>query len=81
VRLRAARSAAQSRAAQAEAGLAKPSAACTVQMGRVGTMDVGRTLLCNWAVRGFGPVAFDLYFLFSEYIQILANSKICLGFV
>jgi hypothetical protein len=30
---------------------------------------------------GFGPLAFDLCFLFSEYIQILANSKICVGFI
>jgi hypothetical protein len=34
--------------------------------------------LCNWAERGFGPVALDLNFIFSEYIQFIANSKILL---
>jgi hypothetical protein len=43
---------------------------------------VGRThALCNWAERGFGPVTLELVFLFSEYIQILANLKICVGFI
>jgi hypothetical protein len=37
--------------------------------------------LCNWAERGFGPVAFDYIFIFSEYIQFFANSKICVGFI
>jgi hypothetical protein len=46
-----------------------------------GTVDVGQPLLCNWAMHGFGPVTVELIFLFSEYIQILVNSKICVGFV
>jgi hypothetical protein len=29
----------------------------------------------------FGPVALGVDFLFSEYIQFLANSKICVGFI
>jgi hypothetical protein len=37
--------------------------------------------LCHWAVGGFGLVAFDYIFIFSEYIQFLVNSKICVGFV
>jgi hypothetical protein len=37
--------------------------------------------LCNWAERGFGLVTLELVFLFSEYIQILANLKICVGFI
>jgi hypothetical protein len=69
------------RAAQAEADPARPWAACIVQMGRAGTVDVGHALLCNWAVRGFGPVTVELIFLFSEYIQFLTNSKICVGFI
>jgi hypothetical protein len=32
-------------------------------------------------VRGFGPVTVELIFLFSEYIQFLTNSKICVGFI
>jgi hypothetical protein len=35
--------------------------------------------LCIWAERGFSLVAADLNFLFSEYIQFLTNSKICVG--
>jgi hypothetical protein len=31
--------------------------------------------------QGFGPVAFDLFFLFFEYIEIVADSKICVGFI
>jgi hypothetical protein len=30
---------------------------------------------------GFGPVTLKLIFLFSEYIQVLVNSKMCVGFV
>jgi hypothetical protein len=33
------------------------------------------------AASGLGPLAIDLFVLFSEYIQILANSKICVGFI
>jgi hypothetical protein len=36
--------------------------------------------LCKQAVSGFGPLAVELFFLFSEYIQIFANSKNCVGF-
>jgi hypothetical protein len=59
----------------------KPWAACVVPMGRAGAVDVGHALLCNWAERGFGPVTFDYIFIFSKYIQFLANSKICVGFI
>jgi hypothetical protein len=48
-----------------------------VRVGRAYTASVGQVPLCNWAERGFGPVALKLIFLFSEYIQILANLKIC----
>jgi hypothetical protein len=41
----------------------------------------GPCALCNWAERRFGPVAFDYIFIFSEYIQFLANSKICVVFI
>jgi hypothetical protein len=37
--------------------------------------------LCNWAERDFGPVAADLNFIFSEYIQFITNSKICVGLI
>jgi hypothetical protein len=48
--------------------------ASVAQAGRIGTVQLGRG--------GFNLVAFDLFFfLFSEYIQILANSKNCVGFV
>jgi hypothetical protein len=42
---------------------------------------LGRASLCvgHWAE--FRPNGIDLYFLFSEYIQILVNSKICVGFI
>jgi hypothetical protein len=31
--------------------------------------------------RGFGTEALKLFFIFSEYIQFLVNSKICVGFI
>jgi hypothetical protein len=52
-----------------------------VHMGRADAMSVGHAPLCNWAEREFGPVTLDLVFLISEYIQILANLKICVGFI
>jgi hypothetical protein len=42
---------------------------------------VGQVPLCIWAEHGFGPVTLKLIFLFCEYIQILANLKICVGFI
>jgi hypothetical protein len=51
-----------------------------VAVGRARTVHVGHASLCNWAEREFGLVALKLIFLFSEYIQILANLKICVGF-
>jgi hypothetical protein len=66
---------------RARAGPARPWVTCAVHTGRAGAVDVGHALLCNWAERGFGPVAFDYIFIFFEYIQFLANSKICLGFI
>jgi hypothetical protein len=56
-------------------------AVCAVHTGGAGAVEVGHALLCNWAERRFGPVAVGLSFLFSEYIQILANLKICVGFI
>jgi hypothetical protein len=50
-------------------------------MGRADAASVGQAPLCNWAEREFGLVALKLIFLFSEYIQILANLKICVGFI
>jgi hypothetical protein len=52
-----------------------------VHVGRANAMSVGHTPLCNWAEREFGPVTLDLVFLIFEYIQILANLKICVGFI
>jgi hypothetical protein len=52
-----------------------------VHMGRADATSVGQAPLCNWAERGFGPVTLELVFLFSDYIQILANLKICVGFI
>jgi hypothetical protein len=52
-----------------------------VAMGRARAVHVGQAPLCNWAEREFGPVALKLIFLFFEYIQILANLKICVGFI
>jgi hypothetical protein len=52
-----------------------------VAMGRARAVCVGQAPLCNWAERGFGPVTLELVFLFSEYIQILTNLKICVGFI
>jgi hypothetical protein len=49
--------------------------------GHVGTVAVGCALLCKQAASGFSPLAVELFFLFSEYIQILVNSKICVGFI
>jgi hypothetical protein len=50
-------------------------------VGRADATGVGQAPLCIWAERGFGPVALKLIFLFSEYIQILANLKIYVGFI
>jgi hypothetical protein len=52
-----------------------------MQIGRVGTVDVGCTGTVQLGRGGFGPVTVELIFLFSEYIQILVNSKICVGFI
>jgi hypothetical protein len=49
----------------------KPWAACAVHMGRVGAVDVGHVLLCNWAERGFGPVAVELVFYFLNIFKFL----------
>jgi hypothetical protein len=52
-----------------------------VCVGRADTAGVGQAPLCIWAERGFGPEALKLIFLFSDFIQIRANSKICVGFI
>jgi hypothetical protein len=66
---------------RARAGPARPWAACAMQIGRIGTVDVGCTSTVQLGRGGFGPVTVELIFLFSEYIQILVNSKICVGFI
>jgi hypothetical protein len=48
-------------------------AACAVQMGRVDTVHAGRVRI--------RPSDSGIIFLFSKYIQILENSKICVGFI
>jgi hypothetical protein len=49
-------------------------AACAAQAGCAGTVELGRARI--W------PSDIFLYiFIFSEYIQFLANSKICVGFI
>jgi hypothetical protein len=50
-------------------------------LGRRAAPPPRATPLCDWAERGFGLVALGLDFIFSEYIQFLANSKICVGFI
>jgi hypothetical protein len=59
-------------------GKHRPSA---VHVGRADVASVGQAPLCNWAECGFGLVTLELVFLISEYIQILANLKICVGFI
>jgi hypothetical protein len=55
--------------------------ACAVHMGRANAASLGQAPLCNWVEHGFGPVTLELVFLFSDYIQILANLKMCVGFI
>jgi hypothetical protein len=38
-------------------------------------LELAAPVLCHWAASGFGPVAFELFLYFSEYIQILAKFK------
>jgi hypothetical protein len=52
---------------------AKLGHARAVQASYAGTVQLGRS--------GFGPVTVELLFLFSEYIQIPANLKICVEFI
>jgi hypothetical protein len=52
-----------------------------VAVGRAPAWPWAAHALCIWAERGFGPVTLELVFLFSDYIQILANLKICVGFI
>jgi hypothetical protein len=49
----------------------KPWAVCAVPTSRAGTVDVGHALLCNWAERGFGPVAVELIFYFLNIFKSL----------
>jgi hypothetical protein len=63
------------RASAVNAGCAR------MAMGRAPAWPWAAHVLCIWAERGFGPVALKLIFLFFEYIQILANLKICVGFI
>jgi hypothetical protein len=65
---------AQHRAVAGRAGrgrTGKPWAACAMHTGRVGAVDVGHALLCNWAERGFGPVAVELVFYFLNIFKSL----------
>jgi hypothetical protein len=80
--------AAPSRATLAEAGPASAGRARVavgharaVRVGRADTAGMGQAPLCIWAERGFGREALKLIFLFSDFIQIHANSKICVGFI
>jgi hypothetical protein len=58
-----------------------PACAAPRRRGPHRTRPARQAPLCNWAEREFGPVALKLIFLFSEYIQILTNLKICVGFI
>jgi hypothetical protein len=80
--------AAPSRAALAEVGPASAGRARvamgrarTMRMGRAHAAGMGQAPLCIWAERGFGLEALKLICLFSDFIQILANLKICVGFI
>jgi hypothetical protein len=53
----------------------------TVRVGRPDAASVGQAPRCNRAEREFSPMALKLIFLFSEYIQILRDLKICVGFI
>jgi hypothetical protein len=55
--------------------------ALAVHVGRAKAVSMSHVPLCYWAEREFGPVTLDLVFLISEYIQILANLKIRVGFI
>jgi hypothetical protein len=60
------------RAVAGRAGRGQPGklwAACVVHTGRTGAVDVGHVLLCNWAERGFGPVAVELVFYFPNIFK------------
>jgi hypothetical protein len=48
-----------------------PWATCAMHTGRAGAVDVGHALLCNWVERGFGPVAVELVFYFSNIFKSL----------
>jgi hypothetical protein len=65
------------RAAPADAKPGRPR----VAVGHVPAWPRAEPALCDYAERGFTPVALGLDFIFSEYIQFFANSKICVGFI
>jgi hypothetical protein len=50
---------------------AESRATCTVHTGRASAVEVGHTLLYNWAERGFGPVAVELVFYFPNTFKFL----------
>jgi hypothetical protein len=68
---------------------ASAEAKWVVHAGRTSAVSTGHArvamgrapALCDWVMRGFGPVALGLDFIFSKYIQFLANSKNCVGFI
>jgi hypothetical protein len=61
-------------AARAALAKAKPGRP-RVAVGRVPAWPWAAPALCDWTKHGFGIVALELDFIFSEYIQFLANSK------
>jgi hypothetical protein len=54
-------------------GIVQWAVGTVAQAGRVGTVQLGRAQIRSSGIR--------IVFLFSEYIQILANSKFCVGFI
>jgi hypothetical protein len=51
-----------------------PSSAATVRRALRGPAELGRAR-CDWAERGFGPVALDLNFVFSDLFNSLQIQK------
>jgi hypothetical protein len=45
--------------------------ACAVNTGRASALGMGHAPLCNWAERGFGPVAVELVFHFLNIFKFL----------
>jgi hypothetical protein len=56
-------------------------AAPRVTVGHAPAWQRAAPVLCDWVERGFDPVTPGLNFIFSKYIQFIATSKICVGFI